>query len=649
MSDGFVHSVKVPRIYKITADIVRCVQERGASLKTLIYEKKHPNVSGIYALSVNTLQAGAQLDLLLQRTQILTEQPRLDPWLTRVLITELLWGKKHLQSLSKPIQTILSYADLLQNELKNLENTRSSATSKKVLRPRYMRVNTLLLSVEQAISLFEEEGWKLLSKSATYSSYLHSLSLLSKPYFLQDFHVPEVLAFPPATSFYDHAGYRNGKLILQDKASCLPAHLLNPNEGSEVLDLCAAPGMKTTHLAAKLQNNGTIYAVEIDKRRFGILREQVEATHSFCVELINQDALTLTAKQYRRVRYILVDPSCSGSGIVDRPKQSDVDGDVEPKRLQNLQSIQVYLLRYALLNFPKVERVVYSTCSVHPEENEQVIDEVLSNIGDAYRLVPIKNILQENWLNFSSPEYNCGDKCLYSRPDVDLCNGFFVAIFERNFAVPLPTCKRKGGNVNFEQSDLSTKEDNMMEDNEKGTEKVSKSKKKKRGKKKNKGANSTIHEQTGKALEHAGEFEKSEEVKDERIDVCLKSKDGKDSNNEEIIPNRLEETPQNTKSKKSGKKRKLKSQDASSVEDSTTNKETMKICEEVEQDKEVKERKLKKKKKKKKKKSKAVVEINDDVEKPKEDEQIETEPVKKKRKTEKKNKEIIEIDTEEKI
>lgn len=58
----------------------------------------------------------------------------------------------------------------------------------------------------------------------------------------------------------------------------------------------------------------TIYAVEIDKRRFGILREQVEATHSFCVELINQDALTLSAKQYRRAHYILVDPSCSGSG-----------------------------------------------------------------------------------------------------------------------------------------------------------------------------------------------------------------------------------------------------------------------------------------------------------------------------------------------
>lgn len=88
-------------------------------------------MSGIYALSVNTLQAGAQLDLLLQRTQILVEQPRLDPWLARVLITELLWGKKQLISQAKPIQTILSYADLLRKELKNLENTKASVTFKK--------------------------------------------------------------------------------------------------------------------------------------------------------------------------------------------------------------------------------------------------------------------------------------------------------------------------------------------------------------------------------------------------------------------------------------------------------------------------------------------------------------------------------------
>lgn len=333
------------------------------------------------------------------------------------------------------------------------------------------------------------------------------------------------------------------------------------------------------------------------------------------------------------------------SGIVDRPKQSEVDGEVEPERLQNLQSIQVYLLRYALLNFPEVKRVVYSTCSVHPEENEQVVDEVLGNIGDAYRLVSIKDILKENWLNFSSPEYNCGDKCLYSKPNVDFCNGFFVAIFERNFDVPLPTCNRKGGNANLKQSDVDTKKDNMMENDEETTEKVSKSKKKKRGKRKNKGARFNIDKQIERTLEYTNEFEKNEEIKDEKIDVCSELGDGKDSNNIEVMLNGSDEIPQNTKLRKSKKKRKSKDEDSSLVKDSKTNKEIIKTYEDMEQDKKIKES-LKKKKKKKRKEDKEVMENNDEVQISKEGERIEIEIVKKKKRKkeiEAINKEVIGI------
>lgn len=86
-----------------------------------------------------------------------------------------------------------------------------------VRKPRYVRINTLLISVEEAISLFQKEGWKSLSRSTTYSSYLQSLSQLSEPYFIQDLHIPEVFAFPSSTYFHKHAGYKNGELILQDK------------------------------------------------------------------------------------------------------------------------------------------------------------------------------------------------------------------------------------------------------------------------------------------------------------------------------------------------------------------------------------------------------------------------------------------------
>ncbi|XP_012522180.2 28S rRNA (cytosine-C(5))-methyltransferase isoform X2 [Monomorium pharaonis] len=465
MSNEFVHSVTVPRIYKFTADIVRRVREDGASLKTLIYEKKHPNVAGIYGLSVNTLRALPQLDQLLDKTQILREQPRLNPWLAKVLITELLWRKGCLKSCSKPVLTVLAYENKLREEFKSLGSIEIPVVHKdKVQKPRYVRINTLLLSVEKAISIFQEDGWQLLPRSTTYSSYLQSLSQLSKPYFIQDFHIPEIFAFPPSTFFYEHSCYQNGELILQDKASCLPIHLLNPVRGSVVLDMCAAPGMKATHVAAKLQNCGKVYAVEIDAKRFETLVSQIKKTCSSCVIPLNRDALTLDPKLYSHVEYILVDPTCSGSGIVDRPKQSDMDGKPESKRLQNLQSFQVYLLRYALFNFPNVKRIIYSTCSLYPEENEEVIDEVLADIGNSYRLLPVRQLLKNNWINFSSTKYDCGDTCLYSKPDDDFCNGFFVAVFERNFDMTLPKCKLKGGNEykNLIKIDLTVRKDNVM-------------------------------------------------------------------------------------------------------------------------------------------------------------------------------------------
>lgn len=183
------------------------------------------------------------------------------------------------------------------------------------------------------------------------------------------------------------------------------------------------------------------------------------------------------------------------TGIVDRPKQSDMDGKPEPERLKNLRSFQVYLLRYALLNFPNAKRIIYSTCSLHPEENEQVIDEVLADIGTAYHLVPARQMLGANWINFSSEKYNCRDKCLYSKPDVDFCNGFFVAVLERDFNVALPVCKRKGGNANPETDEKS------------GIDARS-HKRKKRGKKRSK---SVTDEKTAKTAEDV-EFE-SEMIK----------------------------------------------------------------------------------------------------------------------------------------
>ncbi|XP_012251799.2 28S rRNA (cytosine-C(5))-methyltransferase [Athalia rosae] len=484
MSTVFEHSIKVPRLYKTVAKIIQTVREDGASLKQLVYLRKHPNIKALYALALTSLQHGSQLDQLIRRTKILTNEPRLDPWLARVLITELLWGKKHLNNDSKPVQTILSYEKQLKEELRNTTAFEIPENKLKVEKPRYVRVNTLSMSVDEAIESFRQEGWRPLYRSKDYPTFIEAVSNLSGMAFIQDIHIPELLVFPPKTQFYDHPGYTSGSIILQDKASCLPAYLLNPQPGSTVLDMCAAPGMKTSHLAAMLQNEGKVYAVEVDKRRYETLCSIVETTNSYCVETINADVLTLNENQCPDVEYILVDPSCSGSGMVDRQDIDFANEKCAPGRLRNLQSFQVLILRHALLHFSKAKRIVYSTCSIYPEENEQVVDDVLSQIENAYRLIPARTLMDDNWSNYSSMEFNCKDNCLYAKSETDLSNGFFVAVFERNFDVPLPEIKRRPKKSETADDDNKKETDPVLAENcEAEEERVPSSKKNKKKKK----------------------------------------------------------------------------------------------------------------------------------------------------------------------
>ncbi|XP_026669434.1 probable 28S rRNA (cytosine-C(5))-methyltransferase [Ceratina calcarata] len=443
MSKKFVHSVKVPRLYKTATKIVREVRENSGSLKSLIYQQNHPNVSAIYSLCINTLKREEQIEQLIKKTDLLVNEPRFDPWLAKVLITELLWGKKDLKGKAKPITTILCYKEKLKAALKDTDDTAPSRSlDVSVKKPRYVRINTIVVPLEKGISYFQAEGWSLVPRCSSYVEHLNVVKTLEKPNFIQDFHVPELLVFPHKTTFFDHPGYQNGEIILQDKASCLPSKLLNPPPGSVVLDMCAAPGMKTTHLAALMENTGKIYATEINDRRFESLCSQVNKTGATCVKTIKKDALELEPDECPDVEYILVDPTCSGSGMHDREVIHGKE-KCNPARLRQLRAFQVFLLRHGLLNFCKAKRVVYSTCSINPEENEKVIDEILMNVQNAYKLVPIKELLEQEWLNFSSRKYNCSNTCLYAKFESDLCNGFFVAVFERDFDVPLPEYKRK--------------------------------------------------------------------------------------------------------------------------------------------------------------------------------------------------------------
>lgn len=119
-------------------------------------------------------------------------------------------------------------------------------------------------------------------------------------------------------------------------------------------------------------------------------------------------------------------------GMVNR---SDYLASKETKtdleRLEKLSGFQIKILKAALHRYPKAKRIVYSTCSIYTQENEEVVKEVLAS-SLRYTLVPADKYLAAPWHNFGSPKYgDIGKYCLYSKPESDHTNGFFVAVLER--------------------------------------------------------------------------------------------------------------------------------------------------------------------------------------------------------------------------
>ena len=249
-----------------------------------------------------------------------------------------------------------------------------------------------------------------------------------------DIHVPNLIALPPSADLSRTSAYLNGQIILQDKASCFPAYLLDPkpNDG-DCVDACAAPGNKTTHLAAITQYEGAtrkpiIYACERDKNRTLILERMVRTAGAQTNVVIraSQDFLRTNPAQppWNNVGALLLDPSCSGSGIVGRdetlkvvlpsrrsnelftpsskkrkrkapaksnavvtetpevPEEIPISEAEAPDRLSvrlaALSTFQLKLLLHAF-EFPKARKITYSTCSVHAQENEHVVVKALGS------------------------------------------------------------------------------------------------------------------------------------------------------------------------------------------------------------------------------------------------------------------------------
>jgi 16S rRNA (cytosine967-C5)-methyltransferase len=176
-------------------------------------------------------------------------------------------------------------------------------------------------------------------------------------------------------AFSQLASFQDGWFYVQDPSTLLASQELDPQPGENVLDLCAAPGGKTTLLAQRMQNCGCILAQDIHPDRLQLVRDNCARLGVTNVEsrlVSDSDAATARHKFDR----VLVDAPCSNTGVMRR--RVDLRWRLRPEEIQRLSADQLELLRRAAGQLKPGGTLVYSTCSLEPEENQAVVEKFLA-------------------------------------------------------------------------------------------------------------------------------------------------------------------------------------------------------------------------------------------------------------------------------
>jgi 16S rRNA (cytosine967-C5)-methyltransferase len=221
---------------------------------------------------------------------------------------------------------------------------------------------------------------------------------------------------------------RCGWVALQDEASQAVACLVAADRGNSVLDLCAAPGGKTLLLARAVEAKGRVVATDLHEHRARAMRERFERTGVRNVETLVLDG-TQPLPFERAFDRILVDVPCSGTGTLAR--HPEIRWKLRAEDLRDLHDRQARLLRNSLPHLAAGGRLVYSTCSLEPEENESVVREVLGALGDTFQLVNPRSAI-ENFLQKSvrPDSVVCADGFFRTFPPEHGTDGFFAAVIE---------------------------------------------------------------------------------------------------------------------------------------------------------------------------------------------------------------------------
>ena len=181
-----------------------------------------------------------------------------------------------------------------------------------------------------------------------------------------------------------------GLCQVQDESSMTVAPLLNPKAGDFVIDCCAAPGGKTTHIAELMKNRGKIIAADIYDIKLDHIRQNAKRLGINIIEPILLDARNIGEKYFERADKVLVDAPCSGLGVIRR--KADIRWKKNPAELEELPKLQLEILNSAAKAVKRGGTLVYSTCTIVKRENENVVESFLAD-NTNFKLVETKKFL----------------------------------------------------------------------------------------------------------------------------------------------------------------------------------------------------------------------------------------------------------------
>ena len=191
---------------------------------------------------------------------------------------------------------------------------------------------------------------------------------------------PEAINIKGGKSIENNPLFKEGKITVQDESAMLVAPLLDLKEGMTVVDLCSAPGGKTTHIAEILGNTGKVLAFDLHESKLGLIKENCERLGITNVTTFAQDATKLNAELVASTDRVLIDVPCSGLGIIR--KKPEIKWNKKRNDLREIIPVQREIMNNAWQYLKQGGVMIYSTCTLNKEENEENIEWFLNNHED---------------------------------------------------------------------------------------------------------------------------------------------------------------------------------------------------------------------------------------------------------------------------